>query len=871
MNGFKSPSPTLSIDPMLRSASRGTSTPRDAARISMAQNMVGTPRPASVVPSGGAFEVCQDFSMMNASSHNAARADTFSTPTRLERKPGTPKTSKGGLTVGTKEVLEVCELSFAKNLRSMHQTLLQDLKDEINTALGPLKQELSGTIADTRGATAMEAILQAIKAIEVPTVDVAPLTAKLQGLQQSSDEAVSRFDARLASDIASLRQENLEAQHHRTELESSQARRIEFMESSMQRLEDQLSQLNNGQQELCKQSSEMNEGIQHMRDSHNELQASTLDTLETQLVKQVKDAPVNVNFEVVLAKIGKSHQSVSGDMSILLTEISKVQKALNVDFAQMLTGFDLQMIQNQLDPQARAELAAAPSRRHSGRLSNCTLSVNGEAGTSSALSLRVNKRMRDIQTQTTRGEQFVEMGTNTDGMWNAASERKRVQSVKPKAPITHARKPISQKNMFADAEVMKQRARDALIKPQYSVFDQYHTEGCFQAIAKSSIFEFATLIVIGMNTIWMAVDTDHNEATLIIHAHPVFVVVENLFCTYFFLEIMTRFFAFRKMKRAFRDFWFVFDSGLVFLMVCETWILSIVAASFGMTAGTPVGDVSILRIVRVLRMLRISRVARVVRAVPELVILIKGVVAASRSVAVFCILWIVLLYIYALILRQIADSTDTKELFPSVPQSMASLLLSGLLPAYAEYMDRITGAHFIYGPILFSFIALAVLTLMNMLVGVLVEVVGAIALTEKESMRVLSLASSLREALLGMCYSLDEPFKKDQFQNLLVQPEIARIVTGAGVDVILLVEMSEAIFDDMEISGKDGIRFEDFVELVLNMRGTNPAKVKDIKEQLRLIKTAVDMATKKVSERFTEEFEVLTGKVQEVKEICEEL
>merc|ERR1740121_3145987 len=136
---------------------------------------------------------------------------------------------------------------------------------------------------------------------------------------------------------------------------------------------------------------------------------------------------------------------------------------------------------------------------------------------------------------------------------------------------------------------MKQRARDALIKPQYSVFDEYKDEGCSQAIAKSTIFENVTLVVIVLNALWMAVDTDYNPAALIIEAPVEFFVVENCFCAYFFVEISIRFLAFRIKTRALRDVWFVFDSCLVFLMVVETWILSIIALASGMQSGTFIG------------------------------------------------------------------------------------------------------------------------------------------------------------------------------------------------------------------------------------------------------------------------------------------
>lgn len=106
----------------------------------------------------------------------------------------------------------------------------------------------------------------------------------------------------------------------------------------------------------------------------------------------------------------------------------------------------------------------------------------------------------------------------------------------------------TQKQVFADAEAMKHKARQALIRPQYNVFDYYYHTGCCQLIAKSAMFENSTLIVIFVNALWIAVDIDYNDSHVLVYSSPVFVVMENVFCTYFTLELLIRFMAFREKK-----------------------------------------------------------------------------------------------------------------------------------------------------------------------------------------------------------------------------------------------------------------------------------------------------------------------------------
>lgn len=71
------------------------------------------------------------------------------------------------------------------------------------------------------------------------------------------------------------------------------------------------------------------------------------------------------------------------------------------------------------------------------------------------------------------------------------------------------------------------------------------------------------------------------------------------------------------------------------MMVLETWLIPLVSLlSGGMNGGTDVArSASILRIARVMRVLRTARVAKLARYMPELIILLKGMMIAFRSVS----------------------------------------------------------------------------------------------------------------------------------------------------------------------------------------------------------------------------------------------
>merc|ERR1719247_2744790 len=71
------------------------------------------------------------------------------------------------------------------------------------------------------------------------------------------------------------------------------------------------------------------------------------------------------------------------------------------------------------------------------------------------------------------------------------------------------------KAVFADAQAMKEKVRQAIGKPEYNVANFYYETGCLQAIARHPRFEQVTSFIIAFNAIWIAVDTDQNEATVL--------------------------------------------------------------------------------------------------------------------------------------------------------------------------------------------------------------------------------------------------------------------------------------------------------------------------------------------------------------------
>jgi len=110
----------------------------------------------------------------------------------------------------------------------------------------------------------------------------------------------------------------------------------------------------------------------------------------------------------------------------------------------------------------------------------------------------------------------------SDETLNDHDSRKTAPDTKGRQSVTPGRQAVvqdkQQGSTFVNAAEMKEKVREKLSKPKYNVFDLYHDEGCCQDIARSGVFDKATLSVIAFNALWIAIDTDMNDAPILLHA-----------------------------------------------------------------------------------------------------------------------------------------------------------------------------------------------------------------------------------------------------------------------------------------------------------------------------------------------------------------
>lgn len=104
------------------------------------------------------------------------------------------------------------------------------------------------------------------------------------------------------------------------------------------------------------------------------------------------------------------------------------------------------------------------------------------------------------------------------------------------------------------------------------------------------------------------------------------------------------------------------------------------------------------------------------------------------------------------------------------------------------------------------------------------------------------MVANVKDALFKMLHDLhididkNNHINKQEFQALIVQPKAVQLIRALGVDIMGLVDFSDFIFaEDRELS------YAEFMAMVLELRGSNNATVRDIVELRKWLMQELDM------------------------------
>ncbi|CAJ1388363.1 unnamed protein product, partial [Effrenium voratum] len=386
----------------------------------------------------------------------------------------------------------------------------------------------------------------------------------------------------------------------------------------------------------------------------------------------------------------------------------------------------------------------------------------------------------------------------------------------------------------AFSQLSAEYATDMVRKKAVEGFDRSSTRvmsnNIFASIVRHPAFERMSLAIIYMNALWIAVDIEFNDADMVLQAHAFFIIVEILFLLYFTSELLIRFMSYDRSRSALTDSWFIFDFLLVLLMVLETWLIPLAALLMqGSESSNQAGmarSASVLRVARILRVLRTARIIRVARYMPELMILVKGLIVAARSVFFTLVLLLLITYVFSIAFAQLSHDTRLKPLyFQSVPTAVLTLIVTCVMPDQESFFQDVAQESWVMGMLVIIFVTIGSLIVMNMLVGILVEAVQTVATMEHEQIHVDFAKRVLRDLIQegGVDEDGDNQISEEEFCRLLQRPEAMKALGRLGVDDYAVMEYGRLLFEDGE-----PLTFKEFMDAILTLRGSNQTTVKDI-------------------------------------------
>lgn len=381
---------------------------------------------------------------------------------------------------------------------------------------------------------------------------------------------------------------------------------------------------------------------------------------------------------------------------------------------------------------------------------------------------------------------------------------------------------------FAEEKAALNTGKDKKIQKAKTAASIDPDENKFAKIAYHAYFESTTMSVIVSNALWIGIDTEWNHVNMKENGKmpldPYATIIENLFCVYFTVELAIRFLAFRAKRECIFDAWFVFDSVLVGCMILETWIMAMIEIIIGEDLAS-IGPLSALRL---LRLLRLARVGRLMRFVPELGKLVKGMVKAARSVIFILIFLVLVIYVFAIIftstlsdrskfpLSPYCGENETiddgecipegefeflvaQDLFATMGDSFMSLFTRGVLgDNLDETVDAIMEQSIILMWAFFIFLIITFATLLNMLIGVVCDVISDAAAEEEEAETVNHLTITIQEAFEQIDTNEDGLVSSSEWAHIKENKNVRKTLQSVGIETERMEErlqqMQEMLF-----------------------------------------------------------------------------
>lgn len=391
-------------------------------------------------------------------------------------------------------------------------------------------------------------------------------------------------------------------------------------------------------------------------------------------------------------------------------------------------------------------------------------------------------------------------------------------------------------SVFAGIERLKQE-RKPVIEDSTKYLDNWLGD-----LARNKRFEMLTLGIIVVNALEMGWSADWTargmEPDDLYSGSIGFIIVENFFAVFFTLEILIRFLAFRRKHLIVLDVKFVFDMVLVVFMDLEIWVFPF--------AGSTVNFMQNFGALRLLRLARLTRLLKLLRALPELLLIITSLAAAARAVIWTMILMMMITFLWAILfVSQYHQGNRTDEevdllmfqpsnpdrvmyYFGSMSRCFLSLACRGIMLDDLTYTTDSLRMNEDWAMLLafLVFIFLNSLTMMNFMVGILVQMVACNAEGEKQRM----VEDGVKDLIMGVCKEMDTDasglISRAEFVQMKDDRKVMEALMRLGIQKKHFDMYTELLFTTVEEMDK-GVSFNDLLKTIIRSRPGTTMSVMD--------------------------------------------
>ena len=219
----------------------------------------------------------------------------------------------------------------------------------------------------------------------------------------------------------------------------------------------------------------------------------------------------------------------------------------------------------------------------------------------------------------------------------------------------------------------------------------------FFNLKESQLFQYLVIGIIIFNAFTIGITT-YELSTF---TKNIINLLDYFITIFFLVEILIRFIGEPKKNEFFKNGWNIFDTLIV--------LISLI----------PIPNSSIYLL---LRLLRVFRVLRIISIIPELKLIIEALLGSVKRVFYVSLLLFIILYIYATI-GSILFSNDIPQRWNDLGVLMITLFQVLTLSSWEQVMLPLQEIYWWAWIYFFSFIIICGITMLNLLIAVLVDVV----------------------------------------------------------------------------------------------------------------------------------------------------